>query len=71
MSDFATRLRELRHSQNLTQAQLAEKVGICQITISRYENGDKPLYAKAVFLARFFDVSIDYIMGITDDRLGH
>ena len=67
MTTFPIRLKELRRAHNITQAQLAKKVGLCAMTISKYENGGKPNYLKVLEMAEFFGVSMNYILGYVDD----
>jgi len=48
----------------MSQAELAEKLGISQQTISKYENGTRqPDFNILKFIADFFDVSTDYLLG--------
>lgn len=59
---FGERLKELREDFNLTQDQLAEKIGINRSTISAYENNAiSPTLEILVKLADTFNVSIDYL----------
>jgi len=61
---FSDRLKELRKSRNLTQKQVYEAVGMSAIGYQRYEYGDRePAYQNLLALARFFNVSIDYLVG--------
>ena len=63
------RVKELRTEINLRQIELAEKVNTTQQTISRIENGENTLPADTLIaLAKFFGVSIDYILCLTDSR---
>lgn len=62
-------LKELREKKGLSQLQLAMKLGLNQNTISRYESGQREAdYQTLIMLADFFDVSIDYLIGRTDDK---
>lgn len=66
------RLKDLREGNNITQAKLAQANGtIAQSAINRYENGysDVP-NAILLWYADFFDVSLDYIFGRTDNPQG-
>lgn len=61
-------LRELRKSKNLSVKQLSELIGIQERSIYLYENGkQEPNYETLLKLADFFDVSIDYLLGRTDE----
>lgn len=65
---FSERLKELRLAKNLTQKQVYEAVGMSAIGYQRYEYGDRePAYQKLIALADYFDVSIDYLVGRTDN----
>lgn len=61
------RLRSLREDKKLTQKQIAEHLNMSQTGYSQYEIGrnDVPT-AILVKLAYFYDVSTDYILGVTD-----
>lgn len=66
------RLRELRERNHLTQAQLARELNISQNTISRYETGERRAgYDELILIADYFHVSIDYLLGRTDDPTFH
>lgn len=57
------RLIEKRKEFNLSQAELAEKLGVSQQTISKYENGSRePDNAMLLKLSEFFHVTIDYLL---------
>lgn len=60
------RLKELRLSNNMTQTELAEKLGVTHPTIVRYEKGDVGAMKTSVIskLANIFDVSPIYILGM-------
>ena len=55
------RIRDIRNDRGLTQKQIAEILHVSQIGTSRF-----PLDV-VVKLAEFYDVSIDYLVGLTDD----
>jgi len=68
MATFQQRLRELRKTRNLTQARLAQEIGVSQRVISDFENGTGlPSFHVLIRLADFFDVSLDYLVGRSDD----
>ena len=61
-------LYELRNARGITQKQLAESLGVTIRTITNYENGSRePNIATLIVLADFFDVSLDYLVGRSDD----
>lgn len=62
-----TRLRQLRLELGLTQAQVAEQLGITRGSYTYYENGNRqPRPELLIRLADFYQVSIDYLAGRTD-----
>ena len=62
-----TRIRDLREDSDLTQIQLAEQLGLYTTTYQRYERGERELPLDiAIALAKFYNVSIDYIAGLAD-----
>ena len=68
MFNFAVRLKELRLSKSLTQKQLASDLGMSERGIQHYECGTRePSMAALIALADFFDVSLDYLVGRSDD----
>ncbi len=71
MKMTAARLLELRKSVNLSQAKMAEALGISQSSLNRYEH-DLAIISDKVLLiyADYFDVSLDYICGRTENSEG-
>ena len=69
---FSERLIELRISRKLTQKQVYESLGMSAIGYQRYEYGDRePAYQNLIALADYFDVSLDYLVGRSDDPGRH
>jgi transcriptional regulator with XRE-family HTH domain len=67
MTKFSERLKELRTSNNLTQKQIADKLGIRQQSYARYELGTgEPNIETLIGLTKIFAVSADVLLGITD-----
>ena len=63
-----TRLKELRCSKGLTLKAMAEILSMVQRNYQRYETGEvDPPLSKIIALANYFDVSIDYLVGRTDN----
>ena len=63
------KLRELRKEKNITMKKIGEIIGVSESAVSQYENGKRqPDHETLTKLADFFEVSIDYILGRTDDR---
>lgn len=63
-----TRLRQLREERNLKQTTVAQETGLSRGTISNYESGMTPSTANGTILAAYYGVSLDYILGLTDER---
>ena len=62
------RLKELRIERNISQVKLAMDLGMIQNSISRYENGAREAdYKTLILFADYFNVSIDYLLGRTDN----
>ncbi|CAH0122594.1 hypothetical protein PAE9249_05166 [Paenibacillus sp. CECT 9249] len=67
---FARRLAELRNSRHLTQYELADRLQFSRAQIGNYEQGTRePDFQTLIIFADFFDVSVDYLLGRTDDRM--
>ncbi|RKX48746.1 MAG: XRE family transcriptional regulator [Thermotogae bacterium] len=65
---FSQRLKELRTSFGLSQRELAQAIKLSPGMISMYEAGKKtPTIDVLSRLVDFFDVSADYLLGLTDD----
>lgn len=61
---FRERLRATRENKDLSQIQMAEKLGIAVTTYRNYENTSRePNYEILVNIANVLDVSIDYLLG--------
>lgn len=65
------RIRDLREDADLTQKDVAEKLYLHLTQYRRYESGESelPLYI-AVNIAKLYDVSLDYIAGISNEKRG-
>lgn len=67
MDDFAKRLDELRKEKGITQKELARSINVTTQAISSYCSGrTKPSYDVAAQIAQFFNVSLDWLCGISD-----
>lgn len=63
------RIKDLREDSDLTQTQVAQAIGITQRKYSYVETGTQPLTEEIlVKLAKFYKVSTDYILRLTDDK---
>ena len=61
------RLRDLREDKDLNQTQVAKMLGMSQTGYSKYETGENDIPTSILIaLARFYDTSIDYLLGETD-----
>ena len=61
------RLRDLREDKDLKQIELADLIGCSQATYSRYESGALGVPSDVLIkLAKFYNVSVDYILEMTD-----
>ena len=62
------RLKKLRKSKKISQLKLAMDLNMNQNTISRYETGERePGINELIKIADYFDISIDYLVGRTDN----
>ncbi len=63
------RLKDLREDADLKQKEIAQYLHIKQNTYSQYENGQRQLPTDVlVKLAKYYNVSTDYILGLTNDK---
>ena len=61
-------MKELRKEKKITQLKLAMDLNMTQNTISRYESGGRePGIAELIRIADYFDVSVDYLLGRTEN----
>ena len=68
MYDFGLRLKQLREKHNLSQSQVAKRLGITRAAISSYENNiSHPSVNVLAELALLYRVSTDYLLGL-DNR---
>lgn len=62
------RIRDLREDRDMNQTQIAKILNMSQTGYSKYETGENDLpTAVLIKLARFYDTSIDYILGETNN----
>ena len=65
------RLRDLREDCDMTQRALSEILNITTQQYSLYERGDREIpFHHAITLAKFYNVSLDYIAGLTNNKKG-
>ena len=66
---FYQRLRDLREDRDLPQRVIAELLSITTQQYSLYERGDREIpFHHVITLAKFYDVSMDYIAGLTNEK---
>lgn len=68
MKERVNRLYELRKSRNLTQTAVACRLNLSLSRISAYENGDNIPCDILTIFAKFYEVSTDYILCISDKK---
>lgn len=65
MDDLAIRLKRLRLNSDMTQQQVARKLGLTKSVISAYETGTRqPSYDVLINISKLFQVSTDYLLGL-------
>lgn len=65
--EFKSRLKELRVSRHLSQMQLANRLGISQSAIAKWELGKtEPTASAIIALSKFFSETSDYLLGLSD-----
>ena len=68
---FYQRLRDLKEDMDLKQSNVAKIISVSENQYGRYERGENDIpLEKALILADFYNVSIDYIAGRTNDKKG-
>lgn len=69
MVEFSQRLKQLRKEKHLTQAQVAERIGVTASMVSSYETDIRlPSYEVLVKIATLFGVTVDYLLCREDKR---
>lgn len=70
MSTFGERLRSLRNERKLHQSQFADIFGLSPSAIGSYERNERePAYHQLIAFADYYNVSLDYLLGRTEERL--
>ena len=63
------RIKDLREDGDITQKEIAAYLHVSQNTYSQYENGQRQLPIECLIaLAKFYNTSTDYILGLTEER---
>lgn len=61
------RLKELRLEKQITQRELAKTINVDPTRITKWELGKtRPIYEDLINLAKLFEVSVDYLLGLID-----
>ena len=69
---FGENLAELRKESGYDQKKLGELLGVSYHTISSYERGrSQPNHEMLIRIAKLFDVSLDYLLGLRRDRVSY
>lgn len=65
--EFKDRLKELREIRGISQMQLAKEIKLSQSAIAKWELGKtEPTASAIIAVAKFFDETTDFILGVTD-----
>ena len=68
-SELSENIKKLRHQKNLTQTQLAQRLGVALSTVASYENQDRmPSIPMLVKLSYEFNVTIEYLLGVNKNK---
>ncbi|MCC8162035.1 MAG: helix-turn-helix domain-containing protein [Lachnospiraceae bacterium] len=66
---YVKRIRDLREDHDMTQQQVADYLGTSQTMYARYERGANELPIRhLIMLCKLYNVSSDYILGISDNK---
>lgn len=64
------RLKELRMENGLKRSEFAKEIGLPASTVANYENETRQApYKLLIAFAEYFNVSVDYLLGKTDDEI--
>lgn len=68
MPNFSEQLKICRTKANTTQKELAKQIGLSERAYQHYESGTRePTLGNIIALADYFDVSLDYLVGRSDN----
>ncbi len=68
---YYQRIRDLREDNDKTQQELAEYLGTSSQHYGKYELGNAEIpFERAIMLAKYYNVSLDYIAGLTNNKRG-
>ena len=64
---FQERLKELRIEKKISQAEIGKLLNMSKMAVSHWEKGNsEPSIEQLKILAKYFDVSVDYLIGFSD-----
>lgn len=65
MNDIGKRVKRLRESMHMNQAEVAAKLGVADSTLSMWESGNREISNKNIIaFSKLFNVSTDYLLGV-------
>lgn len=68
-NELSENIKKLRRQKNLTQTQLAQRLGVALSTVASYENQDRmPSIPMLVKLSYEFNVTIEYLLGVNKNK---
>ena len=69
MAEKYERIRNLREDADLTQSEIGKRINVPQRTYAYYESGERMIPPQVLIaLAKFYGVSVDYLLGLTDRK---
>ena len=69
--EFAEKIRMLRKEKNMSQPAAAKEIGLTMRGYQNIELGAEPRYRSLLRIAEFYDVSVDWLMGRTENQAAH
>lgn len=69
--DLAEKIRMLRKELKMSQPAVAAQMGLTMRGYQNIELGSEPRYSSLFCIAEFYDVSVDWLMGRTENRNAH
>ena len=66
MNVTAERLKKLRLSQGYTKSDIAREMGVSRRAVYAWEHDKLPEIPRLIHLAQFYQVSVDYLLGLAD-----
>lgn len=69
--EFREKIRMLRNELRMSQPAVAAEIGISARGYQDMELGTLPRYEKLLRIANYYDVSVDWLMGRTENRHAH